>query len=132
MEKIFYRFVSVYLYTTPVFFSALLLLIITGLALPGTSLAGFEEEVDHLLNFIEASKCTFYRNDKQHDSAEARRHIERKYKHVKSRIKKTEQFIEYAATKSSISGKPYTVHCGKKVLRSSDWLSEELGKFRAR
>lgn len=91
-----------------------------------------EQEVSHLLGFIEKSGCTFIRNNKNYNSAKARKHIERKYKHVQGRISTTEQFIRYAATESSITHKPYTVICGTEGTQpSSDWLLHELDNFRA-
>ncbi len=90
-----------------------------------------EQEVSHLLGFIEKSGCIFIRNNKNYNSAKARKHIERKYKHVQDRITTTEQFIRYAATESSITHKPYTVICGvEETQPSSDWLLQELDNFR--
>lgn len=90
-----------------------------------------EQEVTHLLGFIEKSGCTFIRNNKNYNSAKARKHIERKYKHIQDRITTTEEFIRYAATKSSITHKAYTVICGsEEVQPSSNWLLRELDLFR--
>lgn len=91
-----------------------------------------EQEVTHLLGFIEKSGCTFIRNNKNYNSAKARKHIERKYKHVQDRITTTEEFIRYSATESSITHKPYTVTCSaEKTQSSSTWLLHELDNFRA-
>jgi len=107
-------------------------LVVTVVFLQGICYAGMEEEISHLLLFIEKSECTFVRNDKQYSAANARQHIERKYNYLKKRINTTDQFIQYSATKSSMSGKPYTVQCKSKVMNTSEWLYEELDKFRAR
>jgi len=109
-----------------------MLLAVIVFILPGISYAGMEEEISDLLLFVEQSGCTFNRNDKEYTGGEARQHIERKYNHVKSKVKTTDQFIEYAATRSSISGKPYTVQCGTMEMKSADWLHEELDKLRTR
>lgn len=93
--------------------------------------ADTDEEIDHLLAFVGSSGCTYVRNGKQYDSAEARDHIERKYDYIKDRISTTEEFIRYAATESSISGKPYTVICGGEEEPSADWLQRELARYRA-
>lgn len=90
----------------------------------------FEQEVAHLLNFVEQSDCTFIRNGKAHSSVEARRHIEKKYTYIKSRISTTEHFIVYGASKSSITGKAYTVECNGSTISSEQWLREELVSFR--
>lgn len=88
-------------------------------------------EIDHLLAFVGSSGCTYVRNGKQYDSAEAREHIERKYDYLKDRISTTEEFIRYAATESSISRKPYTVICEGEEKSSADWLHRELVRYRA-
>ena len=60
----------------------------------------------------------------------ARSHIERKYEYAKRWIRTAEQFIEHTATKSSISGEPYSVTCSGREELSSDWLKRELERFR--
>ena len=95
-------------------------------------LAGSTEEIIVLLDFIEQTECTFIRNDKPYDSIAARQHIEKKYDYYRERIKSAEDFIHYSATKSSMTGKPYTVLCNGMRMNSSDWLSVELNKLRTR
>ena len=90
----------------------------------------WQEEVSHLLDYIAQSSCTFIRNDKVYDGAQARDHINRKYKHVKNRISSAEQFISYAASRSSMTGKPYQVTCGETTMPSRVWLDEELRNHR--
>jgi hypothetical protein len=89
-------------------------------------------EIDHLLVYIDTSECTFIRNGKSHDSREAGAHIRRKYGHIKNRVRTTEEFIQYAATKSSMSGKPYQVICSMKEMATAEWLTRELERFRNR
>lgn len=91
----------------------------------------WQEEVDYLLIFIEQSDCSFTRNNKEYDSAQARDHIAKKYDYVKKRINSTEQFITYAASKSSITGRPYQVTCGTTTMPSSTWLEEALQSYRS-
>lgn len=86
----------------------------------------FEEEVAHLLAYVETSGCIFIRNGKTYTSVEARAHMERKYKHIKKRISSAEHFITYGASKSSITGKKYMVDCDGEVVPSGQWLHEEL------
>lgn len=91
-----------------------------------------EEETQYLLEYIGNSSCTFTRNGKVYQPDEARSHIQRKYKHVKKKVQTTEQVIKYAATKSSISGKVYTIKCpGEAAVPSAEWLSSELARFRS-
>ena len=94
------------------------------------SAASDRDEIEHLLNFVAPSGCTFERNGNQYDSVEAREHIQRKYEHIKGRISTTEDFIRYAASESSISGKKYHATCNGQTITSGDWLSKELARYR--
>lgn len=93
--------------------------------------AGQASEIQHLLSFVEHSACTFERNGKVYTSPEAREHIQNKYDYIKDRVKTTEDFIEYAASKSSMSGALYYVSCDGVRQPSGDWLSNELSQYRA-
>jgi len=99
--------------------------------LPTAFAASMEEEISHLLNFITVSDCVFIRNSSRHDPDEAMKHIEKKYNYLKKRIKSTEDFIDGAATKSSLSGKPYTIICDGREMKTADWLYAELEKYRS-
>ena len=97
-----------------------------------TSIAVSENEVEinHLLQFIGSSNCTFIRNGEHYPSAEAKLHINKKYNYVKSKVNSAEDFIKYAATKSSMSGKYYNVICGEEEKTSKQWLLDELAAYR--
>ncbi|WP_372528719.1 DUF5329 family protein, partial [Piscinibacter sp.] len=68
-------------------------------------------EVNYLLGYIEGSGCEFYRNGTWYNSQMAQSHLRDKYKFLVARnlVNTTEQFIERAATDSSLSGEPYQV-----------------------
>ncbi len=90
-------------------------------------------EIEHLLEHLESSGCEFYRNGDWYDAPRARRHIERKYFWLVKRnmVASSEQFIERAATQSSLSGEPYLVRCGQnEPMPSADWLTNELTRLR--
>ena len=88
-------------------------------------------EVEHLLQFLRSSDCRMIRNGEAHDGEEAARHVQRKYDHFRNEISSTEDFIDLAASQSTISGKPYQVQCpGEPNRPSRDWLLQELGAFR--
>lgn len=91
---------------------------------------GWEEEVAHLLGFIERSDCTFIRNGKNYDSIQARAHIQKKFDYLKNKIDSAEQFIVYSATKSSITRMEYGVSCDGVALSSREWLETELNRYR--
>lgn len=90
-------------------------------------------EIEHLLAYVEKSRCKFDRNDTWHDSHEARAHLAKKERYLEDRgqIATAEDFISKAATKSGMTGKPYTVRCGSEpAVGSVEWLTAELHRFR--
>ena len=90
-------------------------------------------ETSHLLNFVKNSACQITRNGKAYDGSRAVTHIQKKYDYFKDDIETTEQFIELSASKSTLSGKYYTVVCGDaQPLRTKDWLLQELSNYRQR
>ncbi len=98
--------------------------------LPPAAHASVQDEINHLLNYIETSDCIFIRNNSRHTPAKAVEHIKRKYNYLKKRIKSTEDFIKGAASKSSMSGKPYMIICSGKEMVTADWLRAELQRYR--
>lgn len=103
------------------------------LAAPSATLAAAgqaEREIAYLLDVIAQSNCRFIRNGVAYGAEEARAHIQKKYDHVRSRIRTTEDFIRHVATRSSLTGEPYVVECGGRSRACADWLREALGRFR--
>ena len=99
--------------------------------LAGDALAGTQAEIDHLLDFVRNTSCKYDRNGTIHDGPEAMDHINMKYEHYKKKVKTTEDFIKYSATKSLISGKKYQIRCpDSEAVFASDWLLGELKVFR--
>lgn len=97
---------------------------------PNASLADMSSEIDHLIHYIETSDCAFIRNGKSYGGQEASEHIRKKFAFTKRWIKTTEDFIRYAATESSVSGKPYQVACEGIDRLTAEWLADELARFR--
>lgn len=90
-----------------------------------------KHEVEHLLLFVKNTDCKLERNGRMHDGESAYSHINKKYDYFKDEITSTETFIEYSATKSTMSGKYYYVHCGNsEPVKSGDWLLQELINYR--
>ncbi len=89
-----------------------------------------DAEIEHLLEFIERADCRFDRNGTLYDGPEARAHIERKYAHLRDRIRNAEAFIRYAASESSFSGRKYRVLCGGREFFAGAWLEAELIRYR--
>lgn len=95
--------------------------------------AAESSEIQHLMKLIETMECQYERNGTLHTGQEAVEHIQKKYNYYKDDIKTTEDFIEYSATKSKMSGKYYMIQCpGKPVVKSKDWLLQALKEFRSK
>ena len=83
---------------------------------------------------LEASGCEFNRNGTWHTAAEAKSHLLSKLKYLQDRgaVQTTEQFIELAASSSSMTGQPYLVKCGNGgPVQSRAWLLSQLEALRA-
>jgi hypothetical protein len=89
-----------------------------------------KQEIDHLLDFVAASSCTFVRNGTEYPADKARDHLASKYQFAGSRITTAEEFIKYLATESSMSGELYHVKCKGVDKLSGVWLADELTRFR--
>ncbi len=92
-----------------------------------------QTEINYLLGFVATSGCEFLRNGAWHDSKRAQAHLRYKYEWLAARdqISTAEDFIDKAATKSSLSGRPYAVRCnGAAPVTSNRWLREVLARYR--
>ena len=90
-------------------------------------------EIEALLSRLAASGCQFKRNGTWYTAAEAQAHLRRKLDYLADRgaVASAEQFIERAATKSSMSGQAYRAKCGAQpAVPSSLWLYPELQALR--
>lgn len=91
-----------------------------------------QQEVSLLLAEVAASGCEFYRNGGWYDAAAAR-HLRDKFQYLQARrpLKRTEDFIEQAASRSSFSGNAYRVRCpGQATVASRKWLLARLARLR--
>ncbi|OBY90155.1 hypothetical protein A6723_010530 [Pseudomonas sp. AU11447] len=91
-----------------------------------------QREISQLLDFVEHSDCQFIRNGSEYPAAEARAHLQKKlgYLENKDMVSSAEDFIERAATKSSMSGQRYQVDCPAGKQDANAWLSNELRRLR--
>jgi hypothetical protein len=90
-------------------------------------------EVDYLLAKIAGSGCAFNRNGTWYDAARAVAHLQLKYAYLAERgaIKSTEDFIEKAASRSSMTGHLYWIQCdGMATVASGPWLRSQLAAYR--
>jgi len=107
----------------------LAVLLLTGI---GTVIADTQQEIDHLLDFVARTDCQYDRNGTIHNGQEARDHINMKYEYYQKKVKTSEDFIKYSATKSKLSGRKYKIRCpGQSAMDSSVWLLNELQTYRA-
>jgi hypothetical protein len=110
-----------------------LLVLSATVALAGELPETAKTEIDALLSGLESSGCKFERNGTWHTAAEAKSHLQLKLDYLvkHDRIATTEEFIEKAGTKSSLSGRAYKVACpGQDEEPSAVWLGAALRKFR--
>jgi hypothetical protein len=92
------------------------------------------EEIDALLMRLKTSGCQFRRNGAWHSADEAQTHLQRKLDYLLKRgaVATAEQFIERAATQSSVTGQAYLVKCGSRPpVPSAEWLAFQLQVMRA-
>ena len=91
------------------------------------------KEIAHLFECLNCSTCEFNRNGSWYKADKAAAHLNRKYEYLLRRnlVSSTEDFVERAATESSMSGKPYLVRCGNgSPVASNSWFKEELARYR--
>ena len=111
-----------------------LLLVFAGSVIAQTPSAKTTQEVGQLFAALKQSNCEFSRNGSWYNAEKASEHLQRKYDYLlkKRLVTTTESFIDLAATKSSISGKPYQVRCGKTApVSSSSWFKSQLNAVRS-
>lgn len=92
------------------------------------------QEINGLLDFVEHSECRFVRNGSEYPGAQARAHLEKKLEYLeeKNKVNSAEEFIDLAATQSSMSGRAYEVRCPTGVQPANIWLKTELQRQRQR
>lgn len=106
---------------------------LSGLAVAGDLSPVAEREIAHLFKYLKASPCEFNRNGSWYKADRAAAHLYIKYDYFRSRdlITSAEDFIEKAATGSSISGTPYLIRCGNEnPIKINTWFKEELARYR--
>ena len=85
------------------------------------------------MDALSESGCRFQRNGSWHDATEARAHLQRKYDYLlkKGKVDSAEQFIERAASASSMSGRAYRVRCNGKEQDAAIWFDGQLKRLRS-
>jgi hypothetical protein len=87
-------------------------------------------KIEYLISSIsELKDAKFIRNGSEYDTAAASKHLRRKLKAAGNKISTAEEFIEYCATRSSISGEPYTIKLQSGVVQSGTYFREKLKSY---
>jgi hypothetical protein len=90
------------------------------------------QEIEALMQTLAQSGCEFVRGGKAHSGGEALAHMKMKldYLDMRQQIASAEDFIAKAASRSSMTGRPYAVRCGGQSQPSEDWLKARLATLR--
>lgn len=90
-----------------------------------------EQKIVQLIAYIEhLPNAKFVRNGSSYSAKEAADHLRKKYNYAKDDIKTAQQFIDQLASKSSMSGKAYTIEFADgKVITSGDLLRKKLAEI---
>lgn len=110
---------------------ALFCLLLTPVVLADTP-AATETEVNYLLDAVATSNCAFRRNGTWYDGKKAAAHLRLKYQYLKSRnlVRTTDDFIERGATRSSFTGREYTIGCaGSADVPAAQWLRSLRARY---
>jgi len=84
------------------------------------------DAIAFLIERVGGSGCRFVRNGEEHPSGDAANHLRRKLASIRRELS-PEQFIEHVASKSSMSGRPYTIRCdGRPEVTAGEWLRHAL------
>ncbi len=90
-----------------------------------------DQEITLLISVVENSDATFIRNGSRHDASAGADHLRLKLRRGAKYAKTAEDFIANLATKSSWSGKRYTVEFPDGSTRPlGEWLSDQLRQLR--
>ena len=116
------------------FVLSVLLVIVVPLAAAAPPATLVNTEIVALLDRLVASGCSFNRNGMWYSATEAEEHLllKRNYFEAKEPLPSAEKFIELAASKSMITGRPYLVRCqNAEPVKSSVWLLLQLQAIRS-
>ena len=82
----------------------------------------------HMVGSLDHSK--FIRNGSEYDARAAEAHLRQKLDYGGERLKTAEQFIEYCATRSSLSGKAYQIRLADgNTVEAGPFLRGKLAEF---
>ena len=89
-----------------------------------------EQKINSLIQYIEKSNAIFIRNGSEYKAVDAAKHLKMKREKAGNKVKTAKEFIDYLASKSSVSGEPYLMKFPNGVtLPVRDILYHELKKL---
>jgi hypothetical protein len=92
--------------------------------------ADIEATIGYLIDVVATSGHTFLRNSTRYSAAQAAQHLQRKYQHFRDKIHTVDDFIELAASRSLLTGKPYLViDTAGSSMPTSQWLQQVLSDY---
>jgi hypothetical protein len=91
------------------------------------------EKVKRLIEHVGALEgAVFIRNGQEHTPAEAAEHLRRKWEAAAGEAATAEEFVDKAASKSSLSGEPYRIRTKDGVeTEAGPYLKKRLGEMEA-
>ena len=110
--------------------AGLVLALVLGCPVRAAPGADTEAEIQYLLDYVASSGCRFNRNGSSHEPADAADHLKLKYRRGKKYAGTAEQFIDRLASKSSWTGRAYSVDCDGSIELTGPWLQDALADYR--
>ncbi|MGB5218833.1 MAG: DUF5329 family protein [Smithella sp.] len=90
-----------------------------------------KKKIEFLISSVENLKgAKFIRNGSEHDGKQAAEHLRLKLKNAGAKVQTADDFIRLCASRSYITGKPYTIRLsGGKIIKSEEYFREQLKKY---
>lgn len=91
-----------------------------------------KEKIQYLISSIENLKnAAFIRNGSVHDGKGAANHLRMKLQKAGEKVQTADDFIRLCASKSYVSGTPYTIqYTNGKTIKSEEFLREKLMEYK--
>ena len=92
---------------------------------------GEKKIIEYLITSVEKLEgAKFIRNGSEFNGKEAAKHLRMKRDYAGVRIRTADDFIRLCASKSSVTGKPYTIRSADgKTMKSEDYFRMKLKEF---
>lgn len=108
-------------------YPALLFFSLSAASFPAEKAMTEGEKIAALLDCVERSNVVFIRNGNEYPPKEARKHLQMKLSRAGGRVRTAEDFIKYIASRSYLSGRPYTVRFPDgRTMETGAWLRAML------